>query len=102
MTKKQFWKKAFLTNKGCFSEDQISIKVNDELVTDAKILTELFNKHCINKAEKSSGTKPSSSGDTANPVPHETTVGKIIDTYRDHPRVIAIKSSRIKIKIVTD
>ena len=36
MTNKQFWKKPFLTNKGCFSEDQISIKVNDELVTDAK------------------------------------------------------------------
>ena len=59
-----------------------------------KILTELFNEHCINKVEKSSGTKPSSSGDSTNPVPHETTVGKIIDTYRDHPSVIAIKSSR--------
>ena len=32
MTNKKFWKKPFLTNKGRFSEDQISIKVNDELV----------------------------------------------------------------------
>ena len=85
--------KPFLTNKGCFSEDQISIGANDEPVTDAKILPELFNEHCINKVEKSSGTKLSSSGDSANPVLDETTVGKIIDTYRDRPSVIAINSS---------
>ena len=49
MTNKQFWKKVkpFLTNKGSFPEDQISIEINDELVTDAKIFTELFNEHCI-------------------------------------------------------
>ena len=48
--------------------------------------------HCI-KVEKSSGTKPSSSGDSVNPVCDETAVGKIIDTYRDHPSVLAVKSS---------
>ena len=75
------------------SEDQISIKVNDELVSDKKILTEIFNEYFINIAEKFSGTKPSSLGDSANPLPDEATVGKIIDTYRDHPSVIAVKSS---------
>ena len=41
MTSKEFWKKLkpFLTNKGCFSEGQISIEINDELVSDEKILT---------------------------------------------------------------
>ena len=40
MTNKEFWKKPklFLTNEGCFSQDQISIEVNDELVSDEKIL----------------------------------------------------------------
>ena len=93
MTNKEFWKKLkpFLTNKGCFSEDKINIEVNDELVSDEKILTEIFNEHYINIVEKSSGTKPSSLGDSANPSLDETKVGKIIDNYRDHPSVIAIK-----------
>ena len=36
MTNKEFWKllKRFLTNIGCFSDDQISIEVNDELLSD--------------------------------------------------------------------
>ena len=44
MTNNEFWKKLkpFLANKGCFSEDQISIDVNDELVSNEKILTEKF------------------------------------------------------------
>ena len=63
------------------SEDQKSIEVNDELVSDEKILTEIFNNHYINKVDKSSGTKPSSLGDSANPLLAQTTVGKIIDIY---------------------
>ena len=46
----------------------------------------------INKVEESSGSKPSSSGDFANPLLDETPVRKIVDTYRDHPSVIAVKS----------
>ena len=66
-----------------FSDDRISIEVNDELVSDEKIFTEFFNEYYINIVEKSSGTKPSSLGDSANPLLDETTVGKIIDTYQD-------------------
>ena len=58
-----------------------------------KILTEIFNERYINIVEKFSGTKPSSLGDSANPLLDETTIGKIIDTYRDHPSIIAMKSS---------
>ena len=86
MTNKEFWKKTK-------TEDQISIEVDDELLSHEKILTEIFNEHYINIVEKASGTKPSSLGDSANPLLDETTVGKIIDTYRDHPSAIAIKSS---------
>ena len=87
MTNQEFWKKIkpFLTNKGCFSEDKISIEVNDELASDENILTKIFNRHYISIVEKSSGTKPSSLGDFANPLLDEFTVGKIIDTYRNCP-----------------
>ena len=50
------------------SEDQIVIEINDELVSDEKILTEIFNEHYINIAEKSSGAKPSSLEDSADTV----------------------------------
>ena len=49
-----------------------------------KILTEISTGHYINIVnivEESSGTKPSS---------FETTVAKIIDTFRNHPSVLAI------------
>ena len=61
MTNEEFWKnlKPFFTNKGCFSGDKIWIEVNDGLVSDEKILKEIFNEHYINIVEKSSGTKPS-------------------------------------------
>ena len=69
------------------------VKINDELVFDEKILTERFSEHCINTVQKSSGSKPSSLGDSVNSSIDETTVGKIIDTYQDHPNVIVIKLS---------
>ena len=79
MTKKEFSKKLkpFLTNKVCFSEDQISIEVNDELVSDEKIVTQVFNAHYISIVVKSYGTSPSLLGDSANPLLGETTVGRI-------------------------
>ena len=46
MTNKEFSKKLkpFLTNKECFSEDQINIEINDELVRNEKILREILKK----------------------------------------------------------
>ena len=46
-----------LTNKGCFFEDQISIEVNDEPVSDGKTFAEILNEHYVSMVEKSSGTK---------------------------------------------
>ena len=95
MTNKKFWNvlKPFLTNKGSFSEDQLSIEINNHLVTDEKTLADTFNEHYINIVEKSSGQKPSSLGDSSNPLHDKETVEKIIETYSNHPSVIAIKSS---------
>ena len=95
MANKKFWNllKPFLTNKGSFSEDQLSIEINNQLITDEKTLADTFNEHYINIVENSSGQKPSSLGDSSNPLHDKETVEKIIETYKSHPSVIAIKSS---------
>ena len=51
---KKFWNtvKPFLTNKGFLTNDNISIKVNDDLVTDKAKLANLFNLHYINIVER--------------------------------------------------
>ena len=53
-----------------FFEDQISIEINNELVINEKILQKKkkINEHYISIVEKSSGIKPSSLGDSANPL----------------------------------
>ena len=49
----KFWNtvKPLPTNKGFLTNDNISIKVNDDLVTDKTKLANLFNLHYINIAE---------------------------------------------------
>ena len=43
MTNKKFWNllKPFLTNKGSFSEDQLSIEINNQLITEQTLLTSI-------------------------------------------------------------
>ena len=54
---KKFWNtvKPFLTNKGFLTDDNISIKVNDDLVAEKTNLANLFNLHYINIVENTSG-----------------------------------------------
>ena len=54
---KKFWNtvKPFLTNKGFLTDDNISIKVNDDLVAEKTKLANLFNLHYINIVENTSG-----------------------------------------------
>ena len=95
MTSTEYWKKLkpFLTNKGCFLGDQISTTSQEGMKKSSqKILTSIVS--II--VEKSSGNKPSSLRQSANPSLDETTVGKIIDTNRDHSSFIAIKLSVIQ------
>ena len=86
MINKKFWNvlKPFLTNKGSFSEDKLSIEINNQLVTDEKTLADTFNEHYINIVVKSSGQKPSSLGDSSNPLHDKEAVEKIIETYSNH------------------
>lgn len=68
MASKEFWKllKPFLANKGSFSVDQIRIEIENEFVTDERVLRETFNENNIKIVEKNSGIKPSSLEDLSN------------------------------------
>ena len=64
LSSKSFWNtvKPFLTNKGFFTNENITIKDKEKIVTDNSELTEIFNTHYINIVEKSSCIAPSAIG----------------------------------------
>ena len=55
-----FWNtvKPFLTNKGFLTKENITINHKDKIVTDNSKLAHLFNNHCINIVESTSGIPP--------------------------------------------
>ena len=91
---KKFWNavKPFLTNKGFLTNDNISIKVNDDLVTDKTKLANLFNLHYINIVENTSGAPPVIQGNPNNPNEDNTTVKNIIKEYENNSSIINIKN----------
>ena len=95
MCNKKFWStvKPFLTNKGVFTEPQISINVNNEIINDEKNLVELFNEHYINIVHKTSGKKSTCLGNSSNCDLDKVTVGEIIEKYKNHPSILAINNS---------
>ena len=93
MSNRTFWKtvKPFLTNKGCMTNDGISIEKDGDIVKDEKVLVELFNKNYLNIVEISSGKKPPSLGNCEDSTQDDATVDKIISKYSSHPSVHKIK-----------
>ena len=89
---KKFWNtvKPFLTNKDFLTDDNISIKVNDELVTDKTKLANLFNLHYINIVENTSGVPRVTQGNPNNPNEDNATVKNIIKQFKKQK--IAIKT----------
>ena len=92
--KKKFWNtvKPFLTYKGFLTNDNISIKVKDDLVTDKPKLANLFNLHYINIVENTSGVPPVIQENPNNPNEDNTTVKNIIKQYENHSSIINIKN----------
>ena len=78
---KKFWNtvKLLLTNKGFLTDDNISIKVNDDLVTD--------------KTKLASGIPPVIQRNPNNPNEDKTTVKNIIKQYENHSSIINIKTT---------
>lgn len=90
---KQFWNfvKPFLTNKGCISNDCISIKKGENFVDDEKELVEMFNTHYINIVEKTSGIPPENFFlDTADKT---EIIEGIVKKYENHPSILEIKKN---------
>ena len=88
-----FWNlvKPFLSNKGGLVGDDISLVHNNQIVTDDSELTEIFNNHYINIVEKTSGQKPCNISDTVKYDYDRLLVRLILEKYKDHPSVLAIR-----------
>ena len=84
--------KPFLTNKGSFSNDFITIKdENGNFIDDERELVEMFNNHCINIVEKTSGKPPDDS--FKNYTNNRDIVLEVIKKYEHHPSIKTIKSN---------
>ena len=90
---KKFWNtvKPFLTNKGFLTNDNIYIKVNDDLVTDKK-LANIFNLHYISIVENTSGVPPVIQGNPNHANEDNTTIKNINKQYENHSSIINIKN----------
>ena len=73
--------------------DDISLVHKNKIVTDDYELTEIFNNHYINIVEKTSGQKPCNIADTVETDDDRQIVRLILDKYKDHPSVHAIRES---------
>ena len=71
--------------------DDISLVHNNQIVTDDYELTEILNNHYINIVEKTSGQKPCKIADTVETDDDRQLVGLILDKYKGHPSVHAIR-----------
>ena len=102
-TNKEFWNlvKPFLTNKGSFSNDFITIKdENGNVIDDERELVEMLNNHYIDIVEKTSGKPPDDS--FKNYTNNRDIVLEVIKKYEHHPSIKTIKSnnnSSVKFKL---
>ena len=90
---KQFWNfvKPFLTNKGCMSNDFISIRNGDAFINNESKLVEMFNSHYINTVEETTGVPPKNYViDTNNT---REIIEGIIKKYEKHPSILEIKNN---------
>ena len=95
MTNKKFWKvmKPLMTNKGVLSSSAIIIEENNKLISDEKVLVDIFNNHYINIVENTLGKKPKCLGEPNDPTKDRETVKLIIEKYKDNPIIQKIKEN---------
>ena len=117
-TSKNFWNtvRPFITNKGTISNDNITIKAEEnqnikienkkehisitkgEDINNENILVEMFNNHYTNIAEKTSGTTPDSIGNSSHAENDSAIIDKIIEHYEIYPSICKIKNNQNKSK----
>ena len=94
MSNRKFWSliNPYVSNKSNNTQEDIILLDRQNIVLDTQELTENFNKHYINIVESSCGRKPR---DCSRDFPHDDLdklVQHIMEAYRDHPSIIAIKN----------
>ena len=96
MTNKQFCKtmKTFLTNKGCFENNDIILLDGEEMVTNDRIRTKHVNEHYINIVERSSDFKPSKMSLYAE-LRTNHFQKSIANQYKDHPSIVNIRKNAL-------
>ena len=94
MSNKEFWDivKSFLSNKRGLASSDISLVMNDIIVTDDQELIEVFNDHYVNIVEKSSGKKPISLAKDTGISDDRQIVRLILDKYKNHSVLAIIQS----------
>ena len=92
---KIFWQfvKPFLTNKGVFGTDFISIKKENQFIENEVELVELFNSHYINIVENMTGIHPTINPLYDYPENDVYSVRNIIKQFENHPSIIEIKKN---------
>ena len=96
ITNKIFWKviKPFLTNKGCLEKSDIMLRDDENMITDEKILVQLFNDHYINIVERSCSFKPEKVEFDFGSCNKNGVLSSILDKYRNHPSTTKIHKNR--------
>ena len=96
ITNKNLWKaiKPFLTNKGCLEKSDTMLRDDQKMITDEKILVQLFNDHYINIVERSCDFKPEKVEFDFGSCNKNGVLSSILDKYRNHPSIVKIHKNR--------
>ena len=91
----KFWQfvKPFLTNKGVFGTDFISIKKDNQFIDNEMELVEMFNSHYINVVENMTGIPPDISPLYDLQKNDGYCVKQIIKKFENHPSILEIKKN---------
>ena len=73
--------KPFLTNKGFIDSTDITLKLDNKIITEETKLRESFNKHYVNIVEQGSGLKPTALGQKG------LSDKVIIESYKNHSSI---------------
>ena len=85
--------KPFLTNNGCLDNSDIILRGDNEIITDDKRLTNIFNEHYINITEWSNGLKPEKIICHNEDFDKKTVLHNIVKKYENHFSLIKIKNN---------
>ena len=95
LSHKSFWNffKAFLTNKSCYTQNDIMLIDNGKVIVEESDPVEKFNDHYINIAEKSSGQKPCNFVFGKNSLQDDVVINEIVQRHSNHLSILKVKEN---------